>query len=153
VRDLHGHAAAQVLERLAAVGRVTPVTNPDPPRAGSFGAYLQDQWYLLELDPGTIPADPIRSLDAALLEERVLGPILGIGDVRTDPRIDFVGGIRGTPELERRVNAGVMAIAFAMYPVSLEQLMAVSDAGAIMPPKTTWFEPKLRSGLWVHTLD
>jgi uncharacterized protein (DUF1015 family) len=89
----------------------------------------------------------------SLLQDRILAPILGIGDPRMDTRIDFVGGIRGTAELERRVKSGEMAIAFAMYPTTLEQLMAVSDAGLIMPPKSTWFEPKLRSGLFVHTLD
>jgi uncharacterized protein (DUF1015 family) len=96
--------------------------------------------------------DPIGSLDVSLLQDRVLGPILGIGDPRTDKRIDFVGGIRGTDELKRRVDSGEMAIAFSMYPTTLEQLMAVSDAGAVMPPKSTWFEPKLRSGLFVHEL-
>jgi len=153
-RDLGGQSPAQILERLGTVGTVTEVSDPNPPRPGTFGIYLDGHWYLLALDPGTIPSDdPIRSLDAALLEERVLGPILGIGDIRTDKRIDFVGGIRGTAELERRVDSGEMALAVAMYPVTVEQLMAVADAGAIMPPKTTWFEPKLRSGLFVHTLD
>jgi uncharacterized protein (DUF1015 family) len=154
VRDLNGQTPAQVLDRLRDVGRVVPALTPDPPHRGSFGCYLDGRWHLLVLDPATIPADdPIASLDAALLEHRVLGPVLGIGDVRTDPRIEFVGGIRGTGELERRVNTGEMALAVSMYPVTVEQLMAVADAGAIMPPKTTWFEPKLRSGLFVHTLD
>jgi len=153
VRDLGGHSPAQFIERLRAVGKVTQVENPNPPRPGSFSFYTDGAWHLLELDPATIPAnDPIRSLDAALLEERVLGPILGVGDIRTDKRVDFVGGIRGTAELERRVNSGEMALGIALYPVTVDQLMAVSDAGAIMPPKTTWFEPKLRSGLFVHTL-
>ncbi|MDH5316507.1 MAG: DUF1015 domain-containing protein [Gemmatimonadota bacterium] len=154
IRDLNGQTPERVLARLQEVGRLSPVADPGPPRPGSFGIYLAKRWYRLELDPASIPSgDPIRSLDAALLEERVLGPILGIGDIRTDKRIDFVGGIRGTPELERRVNSGEMALAVAMYPVTVDQLMAVADAGAIMPPKTTWFEPKLRSGLFVHTLD
>jgi uncharacterized protein (DUF1015 family) len=154
IRDLNGQSPERVLARLQEVGRLSPVADPGPPHPGSFGIYLGGRWYLLELDPASIPlGDPIRSLDAALLEERVLGPILGIGDIRTDKRIDFVGGIRGTPELERRVNSGEMALAVAMYPVTVDQLMAVADAGAIMPPKTTWFEPKLRSGLFVHTLD
>ncbi|MBS1241092.1 MAG: hypothetical protein H6R40_519 [Gemmatimonadetes bacterium] len=154
IRDLQGQTPDQVRARLRQVGSLVAVTDPNPPRPGSFGIYLAGRWDLLELDPAGIPAeDPIRSLDAALLEERVLGPILGIGDIRTDKRIDFVGGIRGTPELKRRVDSGEMAMAVAMYPVTVEQLMAVADAGAIMPPKTTWFEPKLRSGLFVHTLD
>jgi uncharacterized protein (DUF1015 family) len=107
----------------------------------------------MELDDATIDRrDPIASLDVSLLQDRVLGPILGIGDPRTDKRIDFVGGIRGSAELERRVDSGEMAIAFSMYPTTLEQLMAVADAGQVMPPKSTWFEPKLRSGLFVHTL-
>ena len=97
--------------------------------------------------------DPIRSLDVSLLQERVLGPILGITDPRTDKRIDFVGGIRGTAELERRVTSGEMALGISMYPTTMEQLLAVSDAGEIMPPKSTWFEPKLRSGLFVHELS
>jgi uncharacterized protein (DUF1015 family) len=110
-------------------------------------------WYRLELDPATIDrADPIASLDVSLLQDRVLGPVFGIGDPRTDKRLDFVGGIRGTAELERRVRSGEMAIAFSLYPTTLEQLMTVADAGQIMPPKSTWFEPKLRSGLFVHTL-
>jgi uncharacterized protein (DUF1015 family) len=154
VRDLNGLSSGEVLDRLRDVGRVVPAHQPDPPRPGSFGIYLDGRWYLLVLDGATIPReDPIRSLDAALLEERILGPILGVGDIRTDPRVDFVGGIRGTAELERRVKSGEMALAVAMHPVTVEQLMAVADRGGIMPPKTTWFEPKLRSGLFVHTLD
>jgi len=154
VRDLNRLSPEQFLERLGEVGWVEPVADPEPPGPGSFGWYLNGRWYRLTLDRATIPSnDPIRSLDAALLEERILGPILGIGDIRTDNRVDFVGGIRGTPELQRRVDSGEMALAVALYPVTVEQLMAVSDAGQIMPPKTTWFEPKLRSGLFVHSLD
>jgi uncharacterized protein (DUF1015 family) len=125
-----------------------------PERPGVFCLYLRGAWYRLELDPATVDrTDPIGSLDVSLLQDRVLGPILGVGDPRTDKRIDFVGGIRGTAELERRVDSGEMAIAFSLYPTSLEQLMAVSDAGQVMPPKSTWFEPKLRSGLFVHELE
>jgi uncharacterized protein (DUF1015 family) len=153
VRDLNGLAPGEFLDRLREVGRVVPALDPIPPHPGSFCLYLDGRWHLLVLDPGTIDAaDPIRSLDAALLEERVLGPLLGVQDIRTDPRVDFVGGIRGPAELERRVQSGEMALAVALYPVTVDQLMAVADAGAIMPPKTTWFEPKLRSGLFVHTL-
>jgi uncharacterized protein (DUF1015 family) len=116
--------------------------------------YLDRHWHLVVLDEGSIDRhDPIGSLDVSLLQDRVLGPILGIGDPRTDKRIDFVGGIRGTAELQRRVNSGEMAIAFSLYPTTLEQLMAVADAGQVMPPKSTWFEPKLRSGLFVHELS
>jgi uncharacterized protein (DUF1015 family) len=154
VRDLNGLEPETVLERLRDVGRVQPASSPDPDRPGVFGVYLGGRWYRLELDPASIDrSDPIASLDVALLQDRVLGPILGIGDPRTDKRIDFVGGIRGPAELARRVDSGEMAIAFALYPTSLEQLMAVSDAGQVMPPKSTWFEPKLRSGLFVHELE
>ncbi len=153
VRDLAGLTPGGFLDRLRQVGRVVPALEPAPPRAGCFGVYLDGRWHLLVLDPDSIPADPVRSLDAALLEERVLGPILGITDIRSDPRIDFVGGIRGPAELERRVGSGEMAVAFALHPVGVDALMAIADAGGIMPPKTTWFEPKLRSGLFVHSLD
>ena len=153
VKDLGGLSPEQFLERLAEAGTLAPTTKPEPDAPGSFGIFVGGRWYRLTLDPASIDQkDPIRSLDVSLLHERVLEPILGIGDVRTDPRIDFVGGIRGTAELERRVNSGEAAVAFAMYPVSVQQLMTISDAGQIMPPKSTWFEPKLKSGLFVHTL-
>jgi uncharacterized protein (DUF1015 family) len=152
VRDLGGKTPAQVLQALRQAGRVTPADHPEPPRPGTFGVYLAGAWYRLELPEKSIDrTDPIGSLDVSLLQEKVLGPILGVGDPRTDKRLDFVGGIRGTEELERRVNSGEMAIAFSLYPTTVDQLMAVSDAGTIMPPKSTWFEPKLRSGLFVHT--
>jgi uncharacterized protein (DUF1015 family) len=99
-----------------------------------------------------VASDPLASLDASLLQSLVLQPILKIGDPRTDKRIDFVGGIRGTGELERRVDSGEMAAAFSLFPTSMDQLLAVADAGQMMPPKSTWFEPKLKSGLFVHTL-
>ncbi len=153
VRDLAGKSADRVLEELSRIGRVSQVNDPVPRRAGSFCFYLGRRWYRLELEEATIDRrDPIRSLDVSLLQDRVLGPVLGIGDPRTDRRIDFVGGIRGAAELERRVNSGEMAVAFSMVPTTMKQLMAVSDAGAVMPPKSTWFEPKLRSGLFVHEL-
>jgi uncharacterized protein (DUF1015 family) len=153
VRDLAGKAPADVLRDLAKVGRVTRTDDPRPPRPGSFCVYLERAWHRVELDPGSIDrSDPIGSLDVSLLQDRVLGPILGVGDPRTDKRLEFVGGIRGTAELERRVNSGDMAIAFSLYPTTMEQLIAVSDAGKVMPPKSTWFEPKLRSGLFVHEL-
>ena len=153
VRDLAGRGPGQVLARLAHLGHVTTTDDPVPPRPGAFCVFLLNAWYRVELDERTIDrSDPIGSLDVSLLQDRVLGPILGIGDPRTDQRIDFVGGIRGPAELERRVRSGEMAIAFSLYPTTLDQLMAVSDAGQVMPPKSTWFEPKLRSGLFVHTL-
>jgi uncharacterized protein (DUF1015 family) len=154
VRDLGGKSAPDVLRELDKLGRVSPTKDPRPERPGTFCTYLAGGWHRVELDPKSIDhRDPIRSLDVSLLQDRVLGPVLGIGDPRTDKRLDFVGGIRGTAELERRVNSGEMAIAFSLYPTTMAQLMAVSDAGAVMPPKSTWFEPKLRSGLFVHELD
>jgi uncharacterized protein (DUF1015 family) len=153
VRDLNGLTPARVLERLGRLGTLARTGTPVPERSGVFCLFLDGSWHRLELDPAGIDrTDPIASLDVSLLQDRVLSPILGIGDPRTDKRIDFVGGIRGTAELERRVRSGEMAIAFSLYPTTLDQLMAVSDAGHVMPPKSTWFEPKLRSGLFLHQL-
>src|SRR6185369_10267808 len=154
VRDLGGLTTAEVLVRLGRAGRLSPSAGAAPPRAGSFCIYLERRWHLLELAPDSVDrADPLRSLDVWLLGERVLGPVLGITDQGTDARLDFVGGIRGTRALEGRVDAGEAALAVSMFPTSMEQLMAVADAGAIMPPKSTWFEPKLLSGFFVHPLD
>jgi len=153
VRDLAGQGAGTVLARLAHVGHVTITDDPLPTSPGTFCFFLMDRWYRMELDERRIDrSDPIASLDVSLLQDRVLGPVLGIGDPRTDKRIDFVGGIRGPAELERRVRSGEMAMGFSLYPTTLDLLLAVADAGRIMPPKSTWFEPKLRSGLFVHTL-
>lgn len=152
--DLGSHSPSDVVEKLRAVGNVEAAANPVPAKPGEFCFYMEKSWRKLTIPPGSIDAgDPIRSLDVSLLQDRVLEPIFGIRDQRTDKRIDFVGGIRGTSELERRVDSGSAAIAFSLYPTSIEQLLAVSDAGLIMPPKSTWFEPKLRSGLFVHELD
>ena len=116
--------------------------------------YLGDKWYSLTAKPGRYDdSDPIGVLDVTVLSRLVLDKILGIKDLRTDKRIDFVGGIRGLGELSRRVDSGEMKVAFALYPVSMKQLLDIADSGQIMPPKTTWFEPKLRSGLAIHTLD
>ncbi|MEQ9406068.1 MAG: DUF1015 family protein [Fuerstiella sp.] len=154
IKDLNQKSPEDVLNLLEDIGKVELTDNPVPASAGSFCIYLGSRWYCLTIPPESIPHDdPINSLDVAILEQRVLGPIFGIGDVRTDARIDFVGGIRGTGELEKRVNRGEWACAVSMFPTSIEQLMAVSDAGQMMPPKSTWFEPKLRSGLLVHSLD
>ena len=154
LKDLNGLSPSQALARLARVGTVTTTSDPVPPGPGTFCFHLLGEWYRLALDPGTIDrSDPIASLDVSLLQDRVLAPIFGIGDPRTDKRIDFVGGIRGTAELERRVQSGEMAIAFSLHPTTLDQLIAVSDAGQVMPPKSTWFEPKPRSGLFVHALE
>jgi uncharacterized protein (DUF1015 family) len=122
-----------------------------PARLHEFSMYLEGQWYSLMAKPGTYnDNDPIGVLDVTILSEKVLEPLLNIRDLRTDKRIDFVGGMRGLKELERRVNSGEMKVAFALYPVSMKQLIDIADSGKIMPPKTTWFEPKLRSGLVVH---
>jgi uncharacterized protein (DUF1015 family) len=154
VRDLRGMSPAEFIARLGRIGKLTPTEDPTPPRPGVFCVYLAGRWHSLELDPASIDrSDPIGSLDVSLLQDRILAPLLGIGDPRTDRRIDFVGGIRGPADLERRVNQGEAAVAFSLYPTSLEQLMAVADSGQVMPPKSTWFEPKLRSGLFVHELE
>ena len=158
VADLKGMTPAQFLAKLGEVGTVQPLASgieryPTLGR-GTYAVYLAGQWHELKLDiPAPDPRDPVATLDYQVLSERILGPVLGIGDIRTDPRIDFIGGIRGTTELSKRVDSGAAAVAFAMPPVRIDQIMAVSDAGQIMPPKCTWFEPKLRSGLLVHSLD
>lgn len=125
-----------------------------PTKLHEFSVYLDGEWYKLNAKPGTYnDNDPIGVLDVTILSNLVLDKILGIKDLRTDKRIDFVGGIRGLGELKRRVDSGEMKVAFALYPVSMKQIIDIADSGNIMPPKTTWFEPKLRSGLVIHTLD
>jgi uncharacterized protein (DUF1015 family) len=154
VKDLNGLSAAELLEKLRSVGQVESTEEPQPPESGAFGMYVDHRWYRITLPQASIDrSDPVGSLDYTLLYDRVLAPILGIGDIRSDQRIDFVGGIRGTAELEKRVDSGRDAVAFAMRATSIEHLKRVADKGQIMPPKSTWFEPKLRSGLLVHTLD
>jgi len=154
VRDLNGLTVDAFLQRLSAAGKVEPVDAPPPSRGGSVGVHVGGRWFRLTIEPETGDGrDPVRALDVSILQDRVLAPVLGIGDVRTDPRIEFVGGGRGIAELERRVGSGEMAVAFALHPVSVEQLMSIANVGAVMPPKSTWFEPKLASGLFVHTLD
>ncbi|MEO8450836.1 MAG: DUF1015 family protein [Gemmatimonadota bacterium] len=155
VRDLNGMTPVQFLARLPEVGRVSPAHSAvRPEKAGVIGVYVDRHWYRLEIDPETINRGGfIKSLDVEILYDRLLAPVLGIGDIRSDKRIDFVGGIRGTDELERRVDSGEMAVAFSLHPVTIEQLTTVADSGGVMPPKSTWFEPKLKSGLFVHTLD
>lgn len=124
-----------------------------PEKKGTFGMVVDNRWYLLTVKDGIYDAnDPVASLDVAILQDKILIPILGIGDIRTDKRIDFVGGIRGLDELSRRADSD-MKLAFSMYPTSIHELMDIADAGLIMPPKSTWFEPKLRSGLFIHKLD
>ena len=155
VRDLNGHSVDDVLKAMGKSCNITPASGQAAPkRTGTFGMYLDGRWFNVEFKAEVIPSkDPVRSLDVSVLSEQVLGPILGIADLRRDTRIDFVGGIRGLAELERRVNSGEMAIAFAMHPTQMTQLMSVADAGEVMPPKSTWFEPKLADGLVSHVLD
>jgi uncharacterized protein (DUF1015 family) len=125
-----------------------------PTRKGEMGMYLEGVWYTIRAGTELKNiSDPVEKLDVSVLQKYILDPILGIHDPRTDKRIDFVGGIRGLNELEKRVNSGDMKIAFSMYPTSVEELLAIADDGKIMPPKSTWFEPKLRDGLFVHFLD
>ncbi|HHO68000.1 MAG TPA: DUF1015 domain-containing protein [Gammaproteobacteria bacterium] len=154
VKDLNGLSADEFLKRAGEAFGVTREDAPVSPRqAGEFGLYLDGHWYRLAIDPARIPDDPVRRLDVSLLADNLLEPVLGISDPRTDPRIDFVGGIRGLGELEKRVDSGEMAAAFSMHPTSMDDLMAVADANEVMPPKSTWFEPKLADGLVSHVLD
>lgn len=154
VMDLAGMTEAEFLARLAEVCEITPTAPQTPPQAPhQMSLCLPGGWYSLNIRPGLFDQnDPQERLDVAILQKLVLGPILGIADPRTDKRIDFVGGIRGLAELEARVRSGAAA-AFAMYPTSLFDLMAIADLGQVMPPKSTWFEPKLRSGLFIHKLS
>lgn len=153
VRDLNGMSLADFLERIGKSFNVEPVEEGKPSQPRTFGMYLGSRWYRLTAKPDSFPATGVGSLDVSILQQNLLAPLLGIGDPRTDKRIDFVGGIRGLSVLERRVDKREAAVAFAMYPTSIEQLFALADAGEIMPPKSTWFEPKLRSGLFVHRFD
>jgi len=155
VKDLNGHSVEELVTEIAEAFTVEVETAPvKPARAREFGMYLDGRWYRLHIDPEFIPdADPVKRLDVGLLQDNLLGPILGIGDPRRDKRIDFVGGIRGLEELERRVDSGEMACAFTIFPTSMADLMRVADAGEVMPPKSTWFEPKLADGLVSHVLD
>ncbi len=149
VRDLNGLDESELLQRIAEVCSITPNALAAPTKPGHVSMYLGKRWYDLAFK---VPpkGNPISRLDVSILQDFVLEPVLGIDDPRQNPRIDFVGGIRGTKELEKLVDTGAAEVAFSMYPVSLDQLMEIADAGQIMPPKSTWFEPKLRSGLFVH---
>jgi uncharacterized protein (DUF1015 family) len=153
VHDLGGRSPEELLGALAEVMPVTPDGPPEPAERGRFALYLAGRWYALEAPRERLAdPDPVASLDAAILQDLVLGPLLGIDDPRTSERIEFVGGVRGSGELARRVDARGGGAAFALHPVTVGELMAVADAGRVLPPKSTWFEPKLRSGLLVHEL-
>jgi uncharacterized protein (DUF1015 family) len=153
VRDLNGLSPEELLARVRESFTVTENAAASPPERGRWSMYLDGRWYGLALpNDATRPSGVVESLDVSILQNRLLDPILGIKDVRTDKRIDFVGGIRGTEELEKLVNEGKAAVAFSLYPTTIEDLLRVSDAGEIMPPKSTWFEPKLRDGLLSHQI-
>jgi uncharacterized protein (DUF1015 family) len=155
VKDLNGYSPEEFLsnvlekfdiEPYAQAGQYRPVTKH------TFGMYLDGKWFKLTAKEGTYdPKNPVDRLDVSILQNNLLNPILGIQDPRTDKRIDFIGGIRGLAELEKRVDGG-MKVAFSMHPTTIDDLMAIADAGEVMPPKSTWFEPKLRSGLFIHDL-
>jgi len=153
VKDLGGLSVDEFLAKVGESFDVAPAVEGKPDAPRGFGMYLDGSWYRLTAREGTFDAKhPVKSLDVAILQDNLLAPVLGIHDPRKDSRIDFVGGIRGMQELEKRVNGG-WAAAFALHPTSVRQLMDIADAGATMPPKSTWFEPKLRSGLIVHDLE
>lgn len=153
VRDLHGFSSQEFLEKVAENFEITECGNQpvEPTCAGVFGCYLDEQWYRLTAKADIMNDDPVEGLDVALLQNYIFEPILGIHDPKTDARIDFVGGIRGVKALEQRCHED-MAVAFSTYATSIAQLFAVADAGKLMPPKSTWFEPKLRSGLFIHEI-
>jgi len=154
IKDLNGMTEAEFLEKVSEIFEVgesgTEAVRPE--KKGSFSMYLQGKWYHCEIRQEDISADPVEGLDVSVLQNLLLAPVLNITDPKTDNRIDFVGGIRGLKELERRCKEDCAA-AFAMYPTSIQELFAVADAGLLMPPKSTWFEPKLRSGLFIHELE
>ena len=156
VEDLNGHTEEEFFEIIKEKFEVEECKGDEPFRPlekHTFGMYLENKWYKLQAKKGTFESDdPVNSLDASILQDNLLRPILGVEDPRTSEKIDFVGGIRGLKELEKRVSEG-MKVAFSMYPVTIEDLMTVADSGNVMPPKSTWFEPKLRSGLFVHKLS
>ena len=155
VSDLNGLTAPELIERIGKAGfeMTDPWPAKRPARPGSIGIFLEGRWRLATDRAAPRPSDPVAALDVSVLQDRVLAPILGVGDPRQDTRIAFVGGIRGVEELERRVSSKGAAVAFALCPTRLDDVMRVADAGAVMPPKSTWFEPKLRSGMVVRRLD
>ena len=153
VRDLNGLSQDEFLDALKRQFTIAEDADPSPAQRGHWSMYLDGRWYGLQLAPdATLPVGTVSALDVSVLQDRLLDPILGIKDVRTDKRIDFVGGLRGTKELERLVDEGKATVAFSLFPTTVAELLMVSDANEIMPPKSTWFEPKLRDGLLIHTI-
>ncbi len=150
VKDLNGLSKDDFISKVESIFSLKYTTSREPARPGQCCMYMKGQWHVLEWQP-ELTASPIDRLDVSILQNKLLAPVLGIDDPRTSKRIDFIGGSRGTAELEKLVDSSSAAVAFSMYPVTVDQLMAISDAGQIMPPKSTWFEPKLRSGLFIHT--
>jgi len=151
VKDLHGHTPESLLAAIRAHFDVQPTSTPVPPGRGRITMYLGGSWHLLTARE--VPTDPVEALDVSMLQDRVLRPLLGIDNPRTDKRIDFIGGIRGWQELVKLVDAGSHAVAFHMHATAMDQLLAVADAGQVMPPKSTWFEPKLRDAVAMHGID
>ncbi|HKG98611.1 MAG TPA: DUF1015 family protein [Pyrinomonadaceae bacterium] len=153
IQDLNGLSNEEFLAAIRGQFTVTKDATPEPSQRGRWSMYLEGEWYELQLSPeATLPAGTVAMLDVSVLQDRLLDPILGIKDIRTDKRVDFIGGLRGTKELERLVDEGKAAVAFSLYPTTVEELLLVSDANEIMPPKSTWFEPKLRDGLLIHVI-
>ena len=153
VKDLNDYDADDFISALQDDFMITLSTEPVKPSVlHEFGMYLDKQWYILTSREGSFSEDPIGVLDVSILSNNILDKLLGIKDQRTDKRIDFVGGIRGIQELEKRVDSGEMRIAFSLYPVTIQQLFDIADSGNVMPPKSTWFEPKLRDGLLTHLI-
>jgi uncharacterized protein (DUF1015 family) len=153
VKDLNHYSLEDFLKEVETEFEITPDADPRPTRRGHFSMYLPGRWYGLKLKGEVTKRIKMADrLDVSVLQNELLAPILGIQDVRTDKRIDFIGGVRGTQELERLVDSGQFAVAFSLYPTTLDELMEISDAGEIMPPKSTWFEPKLRDGLLSHMI-
>jgi uncharacterized protein (DUF1015 family) len=153
IKDLNGFEADDFISALQDDFMITLSPEPvKPSQLHEMGMYLEGKWYILKAREGSFNTDPIGVLDISILSENILKKLLGIKDQRTDKRIDFVGGIRGLSELEKRVNSGEMKIAFSLFPVSIQQLFDIADSGNVMPPKSTWFEPKLRDGLLTHQL-
>ena len=158
VKDLNGYSFQSFYKEIKKRFDVTEITDQEekrPQEKGSFTMYMEGHWFLCKFredDLAAVADDPVKSLDVSMLQDLLLHPVLGIGDPKTDGRIDFVGGIRGMDELVRRCEEDC-SVAFAMYPTSITELFSVADAGKLMPPKSTWFEPKLRSGLFIHSLE